>query len=44
MYWRGATAICTERGPKEELNAGMPEELDEQELERLRMVRLTAPR
>jgi hypothetical protein len=27
-----------------ELNAGMPEELDEQELERLRMVRLTAPR
>jgi hypothetical protein len=27
-----------------ELNAGMPEELDEQELERLRMVRLTASR
>ena len=27
-----------------ELNAGMPEELDEEELERLRIVRLTAPR
>jgi hypothetical protein len=26
-----------------ELDMGMPEELDEQELERLRMVRLTAP-
>jgi hypothetical protein len=26
-----------------ELEMGMPEELDEQELERLRMVRLTAP-
>lgn len=26
-----------------DLNAGMPEALDEQELERLRMVRLTAP-